>query len=1144
MSAPSQIVNFVPPAFATQTLSSLSSLSGSVNVLQQQATTLSVTGSFSAQSNYTYSMNLPFLAYNYLGTVPSAPYTGAGVTFATYTGTQTLITVTFPSSPADGDFITLIDSGRQWGNVFYNIIINASGKRLIGAASTGTANLGSNASSGQLFNYRLGTVTFVYNATIGAWAGVYQANTVPAPDDQFSGWWMFTTKNGMPPPAVPGVTPPYYPYAYIDATQHPVFVKFYGGTYEDPSDLQSTDTSINGNYTVMPPRFFLTGVNGGSNNILLSVRNYGPKYGGFTSLYPVPNAIPFPSPWNVSASRPGQAFGCSPYFMINSYGQLVYNLMNADINVVGQFSNPGLAQLSFLGEKMSQPPAALNNTNLHWTKQAGTNGAMDYQYGDFNGPVNMFKAMSAASYLQGIASMNVNVDQDGNYIGDYYKLKDSITTWLTSGITFNSPIYAMQKTYTGSYLNVPGSVVPTGPRTDISTSWATHYCTPGSNVTISGLTGAWGALNGYYSNGVSAYENCLFKADTAKSYCLDFQVTVSEGVTGATGSSAFFMNRFSLIKDTSNWTTYPGKTDPLVLGQADFSGPNASVSVTHRIYESMPYNEWIAAFQAWRMYAMGFQTHTRFRCYLSNLQNGQLYTNWNFTAPSSANNHTLRTRWYQYAQYAHTFGPPPSSVENFAYWHNDPYQSYKTMYQQLAYTQNNFTGVSSSFHGLTEQNYLETGSVAHLFQGIDGTGARDVYQELYSGILNLKNISDPSIRRGQYIVSKMMTGVFAGPGVPSASFPDTNTWILAGNTVGGTAIASNQYYLYAGIIRKDLTNGKTIGYMKIPDGGNCFDIADSIRLSSTNLLTTPSISNTSYTGSRGYLQACTTVVKYLTSQNCQGIILDSRNNGGGAFPYFIWACFGGDRKGVTFFTLKNDSGYSQPLSGNDPTYFPSPNNTQVAAANMIANILPSDVARNFPGGVFAGTGSGVDNSKKVVFLTSMFSASNGDTISRGWQGDNYDGNIGSNTYAKLIGNVDGRIIGGALYSSGMPTLSSNRLNSARTMAMQQDGCSTQYYFNATGTISNRRLWSTAFYPEFGVKAIATGATGTFTSTVPGVTALPDTHQTILWPDLGLVPSDGSRYIPQSRPLPTPLDSSTWRDTWLEQAIREACYPTL
>ena len=128
----SQTVNFLPPSyiadFSTGFQSSLNSLSGSVATLNQKSTTISVTGSFAASSNFTYAMNLPFIAYNYLGTVPSAPYTGAGVTFATYTGTQTAVNITFPSSPVDGDFITLIDSGRQWGNVFYNININPNVK--------------------------------------------------------------------------------------------------------------------------------------------------------------------------------------------------------------------------------------------------------------------------------------------------------------------------------------------------------------------------------------------------------------------------------------------------------------------------------------------------------------------------------------------------------------------------------------------------------------------------------------------------------------------------------------------------------------------------------------------------------------------------------------------------------------------------------------------------------------------------------------------------------------------------------------------------------------------------------------------------------------------------------------------------------
>ena len=307
-------------------------------------------------------------------------------------------------------------------------------------------------------------------------------------------------------------------------------------------------------------------------------------------------------------------------------------------------------------------------------------------------------------------------------------------------------------------------------------------------------------------------------------------------------------------------------------------------------------------------------------------------------------------------------------------------------------------------------------------------------------------------------------------------------------------------------------------------------------------LYTPTISaSTMYTGALNHLQFLATYVKYFNDEACDALILDSRANAGGDYGFLIACMFGGDRKGFRIFDKYQESPNSSLMELSNSSVFVAPNNNRniTSYVNIYNRIVTSEVEACFPSGVFKGsTGA----SKKIVFLTDTNASSGGDTITRNFYGDNYDGNLGSNTFCKVMGQIDGRLCGAnfSVLNGNLPTLSSNRLNSARNINQNVD-TSPAITVYGTGPISNSLIYPHRQYPEVGVKAMATGATGTFNSTIPGCTALKMSYEDLIWVDLGLVPNtDPNRWIQPG--TPDPANYRTWKDTWLEQAIREACVP--
>ena len=96
---------------------------------------------------------------------------------------------------------------------------------------------------------------------------------------------------------------------------------------------------------------------------------------------------------------------------------------------------------------------------------------------------------------------------------------------------------------------------------------------------------------------------------------------------------------------------------------------------------------------------------------------------------------------------------------------------------------------------------------------------------------------------------------------------------------------------------------------------------------------------------------------------------------------------------------------------------------------------------------------------------------------------------------------------------------------------------------ATGPVSGN-VYHHNIYPETYIRGMSTGATGTLRS-VSGNKCFPNSLETTIYPDWGYTPTStgaaAARWISQTRSLPLSTDTATYRDTWLENAIREALF---
>jgi hypothetical protein len=316
-------------------------------------------------------------------------------------------------------------------------------------------------------------------------------------------------------------------------------------------------------------------------------------------------------------------------------------------------------------------------------------------------------------------------------------------------------------------------------------------------------------------------------------------------------------------------------------------------------------------------------------------------------------------------------------------------------------------------YNIVQNTYLEPGTLRYTFGRIVGTpiGAPGSNISWFMNLNNWKNQGGT----GSTFEFKAVDPL----NLPPAS---ENWQFIGGSTpsnVNTIPSPTSQFYFY-GLIRKEFTNGEKVGYLRI---ANFIDVRNWSSFSDANdgPLAAPT---------NQYLKMWSAAIQYFNSQGVTRIIFDNRNNSGGLVNNVngFAQLFGVNRGYLVDSLVDRNNGNKTPevLSGKLQTAN-HPDGIQDVLDNC--NILQPDEVAAALGeeAVFRGN----DSVKKVItVLTSKSAGSGGDLDVTGIfvsPNPQDSTNLGSNTYAKIIGTIDGRVFSSSGQQQCFPTDSSYNL---------------------------------------------------------------------------------------------------------------------
>ena len=246
-----------------------------------------------------------------------------------------------------------------------------------------------------------------------------------------------------------------------------------------------------------------------------------------------------------------------------------------------------------------------------------------------------------------------------------------------------------------------------------------------------------------------------------------------------------------------------------------------------------------------------------------------------------------------------------------------------------------------------------------------------------------------------------------------------------------------------------------------------------------------------------------TIMNYLiTNYKIQDIIFDNRGNGGGHVNlcYTVACSVGGKRN---YFNASSDP------TGN-------PCNPELYITNY-PYINPEEMEKVIPNSVLKGTPQRTAN---VIILDDINAASCGDIFPNQFIGDNGDGELGNNTKAYIVGNIDGRFSGGVL-TELFPAVKAS------------DESAIHYVYDNYGR---------AAVPPFSFQN-DTGSGNIYANTKKNMSYFQkETNPIVLIPhDFSVAYSDMGYLPPTIKYLnnvqPDKNNPSTWQDSYFENAIR-------
>jgi hypothetical protein len=658
------------------------------------------------------------------------------------------------------------------------------------------------------------------------------------------------------------------------------------------------------------------------------------------------------SPWNPPLTGPVdpiQSISMGPTIhLIDDQTLHVYPFLNNNYSGIVDFPSASIFK------KMKQPPS--DTSLLNW-----------------NNPLNIFSFYVADQRYQNL-SLNPYTKAN-NYIGE--KAEEEFLCKIKSkkGITVSVPLRKIRITNTTNYND---ALIGNDKWTSIYTGCPIKDkgifvpITPGCTPIISGATGLLSVLNGTYPNGVGVLNN---GGDaTLKSRFDDI---------GCGGSMNDYFNCFLLNLDTTNLSS-----------MADINGliklpTGIKVTVTYHISSESEYPEMMSAIRAYYYLVIRTSTHTTIRGYHPP-NSARLFNTFselrtalaNGTASQNPRDNGPRYGYPLYNQYYHNWYDYGLSTGNF-------------INVQWPLTWNN----PSLEYDVAVGNYLT--NVRVLYFAIQGTLESDQPDPAVSyGYLPII----PGSGRATFVSKLLTADVTTVPGLITPNGPNGDPVPAGYQTLGdwGSDFGNANAY-FVGTINPILTSGKVIGYFRVTD---CLFI-DFPGAAMASGVYAPENPNTS-TNPRIWRESLSAVYapifQWFNEIGCESLIIDWVDNAGGLIeiPFAISEFLGSDRIFLSNHTTPKDpckpiiSSESKELKIIEDAF-----NKNTKSYNCYTSLNE----KYYPNSVFRGTNI---NPKYVTFLTDYNSISSGDQGPNLFVGNKNDGNLGCNTFCRLLGCVEGR----------------------------------------------------------------------------------------------------------------------------------------
>lgn len=792
---------------------------------------------------------------------------------------------------------------------------------------------------------------------------------------------------------------------------------------------------------------------------------------------------PLTDPVSPDLSQLLQYYSAGPTILLYKDDELHVNLfLNFKYNQYNNVINPAIF------EKIATPP--IDTTFLDW-----------------NDPLNLF-----LFYVADMKYQNTTINKNTkaiNYIGK--EAEDDFLQQIQSpnGLTITAPLRAMRITNT---LNYPDALIS-------NDTWTTLYTgcpkknkgkffpiCPGTSPIISGATGQLAILNGIYPNGVGVFNN---GGDaTLESRFVDI---------GKNGSLNNHINSFLLNLDTTSLNTIADQNGFVQLPTG------ITVTVTYKINSNSEYPELIAAIRAYYYLVIRTTTHGSINAYHPK-NTAKLYDTFAALRADLAIGNTSQNP----KDYGIRRGYAPLN-EYYHNWFDFGYVSGNLINIPYPLTFNN----PILEYDVAIGNYLV--NIQNLYFAIQGTVQSNQLDPSYYGYLPAL----PGPGRAGFVTKLLRADVQTAPGLitPNGSFGDiVPTGYQTMGSYGDDFSNLNSYFIAQ--VNPNLTGGKIIGYFKLSD---CL-FMDPALLMFEAIYTSenPNTSNNPRIFREALCASYAPIFQWFNEIGCESIIIDWVYNQGGSnyVPLTISEFLGSDRLFI--------NEYSVSKGENTPIYSSKDKETKVVN-NTFKGVLKSQygyVSLNeklYPGSVFKGC---KHNKKYVTLITDYTSKSSGDNGPNYFTGKNDDGDLGCDTYCRILGSIDGREYA-ADASMITPPYNQNPVYDSNNFMDQSGNPAVPFFYSRDvgfSLVGYTEKQISSSRQHNGIIPLPCPIKGT---SKKYNNSMPFSVETLLFPDFGLNPpirppipgwTSTHTYPPNFN------DPSTWQFTYLDGAILTLAEP--